>query len=317
MRNQQGRRTKAAEFILLLLVSIVIANGIVGCRTLPKGKASAGASSSSSKVYAVRGVIVAVDAPKGQITLTNENIPGFMGPMTMPYTLANASVATALHPGDKITAQLTVGDTNATLDQIDILQQAKLDYVPTKQYHIPQAGDLVPDFALLNQSGRRIHFDQYRGKVLLVTFIYTRCPLSNYCPLMSRNFAALDKMLAVDPRLYAKTHLLSISFDPSYDTPAVLRSYGGAYTGRYSKETFQHWDFAAPNRKDLASVLEWFGVGVTPGPGKTLAHSLSTAVIGPDGKIRNWYHSNDWTPQQLFANVKQALQPVTRKAQHG
>ena len=175
MCNQLGRRIRAAESILLLLASIIAANGFIGCHTSSKEKTSANTAVSPARCIPC-GVVVSVDVPKGQITLTNENIPGFMEPMTMPYTLANASVASELHPGDKIAAQLTVGDTSATLDQIDILQQAKLDYKPMAQYHIPRAGDLVPDFALLNQNGPRIRFDQYRGKVLLVTFIYTRCP---------------------------------------------------------------------------------------------------------------------------------------------
>ncbi len=94
--------------------------------------------------------------------------------------------------------------------------------VPPVQFHVPQPGDAVPDFKLLNQSGKIIHLAQFKGRVLLVTFIYTRCPLSDYCPRMSRNFAAIDQGLAADPKLYAKTHLLSISFDPG------LRYAGGA-----------------------------------------------------------------------------------------
>ena len=101
---------------------------------------------------------------------------------------------------------------------------------------------------------------------------------------MSRNFAEIDQQLAKEPALYAKTHLLSVSFDPQYDTPAVLRSYGGAYTGNYTKETFTHWDFAAPTAKDLPQVLQFFDVGATPEADETITHSLSTVVIGPDGK---------------------------------
>ncbi len=232
----------------------------------------------------------------------------------MAYSLANPMEATELHPGDKISARLTLGDSRSILDQIDVLQAAQLNIRPTVQYHMPQPGDVLPDFQLTNQSGQRIHLNQYRGKVLLITFVYTRCPLSNYCPLMSRNFAAVDKMLAADPALYARTHLLSISFDPAYDTPAVLRSYGEAYTGRYTQERFQHWEFSAPNPRQLASLLQWFGVGVTPGPDKTLAHSLSTVVVGPDGKVRAWYPTNEWTPEQMFHDVQLAVSPVAKKS---
>lgn len=123
---------------------------------------------------------------------------------------------------------------------------------------------------------------------------------------MSRNFAEIDQTLAKDPLLYQKTHLLSISFDPTYDTPAVLRRYGGTYTGRYSKENFAHWDFAAPPEKELDKMLEYFAVGVTPGEGKSLDHSLSTIVIGKDGKVAAWYPTNDWKPVDVVEAIKKA-----------
>ena len=102
-------------------------------------------------------------------------------------------------------------------------------------YHVPTAGDLVPDFELRNQDGRQIHLDQFRGKSLLVTFIYTRCPLPNFCPLVTHNFAAIDKQMAAKPGLYAKTHLLSVSIDPDNDTPARLRAYGATYIGNRAR----------------------------------------------------------------------------------
>jgi protein SCO1/2 len=252
----------------------------------------------------VRGKVISVDAKDGVISLDTEAIPGFMEAMTMAYTLQNPSVASELHPGDRITAQLQIGAQGAVLGDIDITQQAVLNALPPVAYHMPRPGELVPDFELLNQSGRAIHLRQFRGKVLVLTFIYTRCASSQFCPLMSRNFAALDELLAADPKLYTKTHLLSISFDPKYDTPAVLRSYGGAYTGRYTKEKFEHWDFAAPSQADLSSLLQWFDVGVTRKNGSVLMHSVSTAVIGPDGKIASWYPTNTWTPQQAFHDVR-------------
>ena len=160
--------------------------------------------------------------------------------------------------------------------------------------------------------GRVTSLEPHRGKVLLITFIYTRCPLSNYCPRMSRNFADINKALASEPNLYARTHLLSVSFDPSYDTPSVLRSYGGAYTGKYTEATFRHWDFAAPPEKELSEVLKFFLVGVTPEKDHVLAHSLSTIVISPQGKIYKWYPTNNWTPQQLIADVDTLLKDPAR-----
>lgn len=309
---------RLAAFGCVLWWLLAISAGMSGCHGPSNGVPSNAAPSSATKsaagkTYAVRGRVNSVDVKDGVISLDTEAIPGFMEAMSMAYTLQNPSVATELHPGDKITAQLQMNENGAVLSDIDIIEQAILNVRPAVQYHVPQAGDEVPNFQLLNQSGRKIHIDQFRGKVLVLTFIYTRCASSSYCPLMSRNFAKLDQLLAAEPRLYAETHLLSVSFDPKYDTPAVLRSYGGAYTGRYTKERFQHWDFAAPGEKELPSVLHWFAVGVTPGPGAVLQHSLSTAVIGPDGKIRFWYPTNTWTPEQLLQDVREVLAAAPKK----
>ncbi|MFZ0663197.1 MAG: SCO family protein [Acidobacteriaceae bacterium] len=297
----------SSRLAILLLASALAT--LSGCRNA-SSPAAAGATN-GVKQYHVRGVVVSIDSSKGEVTLDTDAIPGFMDAMVMPYTLKNPGVVTALHPGDTITATLLASDTSDVLDQIVIVGQARADYLPPVQYNPLTPGESVPNFKFLNQSDKTIHLAQFHGKVLLVTFIYTRCPLANYCPRMSRNFAEIDKTLAADPPLYKRTHLLSVSFDPTYDTPKVLRSYGGAYTGKYTEETFAHWDFAAPPQKELAPVLKYFLVGVTPGPNHTLAHSLSTVVITPEGKIYKWYPTNDWTPQQLVADVKTLLKDKT------
>src|SRR6201999_4679597 len=99
------------------------------------------------------------------------------------------------------------------LDHIVIVAQGKPDYRPVVVYHVPASGDVVPDFVLRNENGRSIHLAQFRGKALLITFIYTRCPLPTFCPRVTRNFATIERSLATDAQLSASTHLLSVSFD--------------------------------------------------------------------------------------------------------
>jgi protein SCO1/2 len=261
--------------------------------------------------YPVRGVVERVDAAEQQIALRSEAIPGFMAAMTMDYKVTDPAAVQEMHPGDVIAATLLADGspedaTNLRLASVVIVAEAKPDEKPAVQYHVPTPGDAVPDFSLLDESDRTIGLKRFRGKVLLLTFIYTRCPLADYCPRMSRNFAEIDKDLAADPKLYAKTHLLTVSFDPEFDSPAVLKSYGEAYTGRYTKETFQHWEFGAPPVAELAKMEQWFDVGVTPGPGTTLQHSLSTVVIGKDGKVVAFWPTNDWSVEEVLAKVKAA-----------
>ncbi len=290
-----------------LLLSVLLTSTLIGCH---QSRPPVAHSSADVKTFHVRGRVVATD--KSHVTLDHEAIPGFMEAMTMAYKLQDPNVVSELHPGDRITATMLVhrdpdgGFRDAELDQIVVIAQARPDYKPAVQYHVPSPGDAVPDFKLLNQNGKVIHLSQFRGKAVLLTFIYTRCPMADFCPRMSRNFAEIDQALAEDPKLYNTTHLLSISFDPAYDTPAVLRSYGGAYTGRFTKERFDHWDFAAPFAKELPAMTQFFNVGVTAGDNRSLNHSLSTVLIGRDGKILAWFPSNEWQPADVLAQVKEA-----------
>jgi protein SCO1 len=293
---------------VLLLAMSAFAVGISGCH----GTANAPAvSKTTSQPYPVRGVVVSTDPSNAEVLLKHDAIPGLMPAMTMAYRLENPSILSELHPGDLITATLladhdAAGPINLRLTNIVVIAQARPDYKPAVNYHVPAKGDDVPNFKLLDQSNHTIDLKQFRGKVVLMTFIYTRCPLADFCPRMSHNFATIDKTLQADPALYKNTHLLSVSFDPTYDTPKVLRSYGGAYTGNYVKETFQHWEFAAPSVAELPTMEQFFDVGVTPGENGTLQHSLSTVVIGKDGKIFAFWPTNDWKVEDVLAEVKAA-----------
>jgi len=291
----------------ILAFAILAIVPLAACRS-GKETAATSASSSSVKVYKLRGKVVSADTPKGQVTLDHEAIQGFMEAMTMPYKLKDPNIVSELHPGDVITADVLVSqgaDAEVLLDHIVVVAQAKPDYKPAVQYHVPVQGDVVPDFKLHNQDGRAIRLSQFRGKNLLVTFIYTRCPLPNFCPLVTHNFAIIEKQLAANPRLHKKTHLLCVSFDPEYDTPERLKAYGVTYIGSDAKDAFANWDFAVPEKPVLPEMAKFFNVGITNGADQTITHTLSTTLIGPDGKVIRFYPGNDWTPEQVLADLKQ------------
>ncbi len=258
------------------------------------------------KTYHLRGKVVSTNAATGEVTLDHDAIPGFMDAMTMPYKLRDTRILGELHPGDLLTADLLVSegaDASVLLDHIVVIGQAKPDYRPAVQFHVPQAGDPVPNFRLTNQDGRPIDFAQFHGKALLLTFIYTRCPLPDFCPRVTRNFAVLEKSLAAYPNLYAHTHLLCASFDPDGDTPARLKSYAESYMGSAAPKAFQHWDFAVPAKAKLPDLAHYFDVGLTNEPNGTITHTLSTTLIGPDGKVVRFYPGNEWTPQDVLADL--------------
>ena len=280
-----------------------------GCRPTSEPATGSADTSSVYKTYKLRGKIVSTNAATGEVTLNHEAIPGFMEAMTMPYKLKDPSILGELHPGDVMTADLQVSQTadgDVLLDHIVIVAQGKPDYRPTVMYHVPAPGDMVPDFVLRNQDGRPIHLAQFRGKELLITFIYTRCPLPTFCPRVTRNFATIDKSLAADQKLYAGTHLLSVSFDPEHDTPERLRAFGAQYIGSEAKNAFAHWDFAVPTKPVLGEMARYFDVGMTPGPDDTITHTLSTTLIGRDGRVIRLYPGNEWTPDQVLADLRHA-----------
>jgi protein SCO1 len=258
---------------------------------------------SPSERYPIAGKIISIDQSKNQIVVSHAEIKGYMPSMVMPFQLkTNGQVAT-LAKGDEITAILVVSGQETWLEELRVLRRGATDARDLEISSLPREGDSVPDFTLVNQNGKRISLKQYRGKALLITFIYTRCPLPDYCPLMSANFATIDKALQDNPALYGKTHLLSISFDSEYDTPAVLRSYGAAYTERYIDEKFGHWEFASGSTEEVKAITKFFGLQYAS-QSDQIVHSLVTAIITPDGKVFKVYPHNDWKATDLLRDLQ-------------
>lgn len=170
----------------------------------------------------------------------------------------------------------------------------------------------MPNFGLVSQSGKHIFLNQYPGKVLIVTFIYTRCPFPDYCPRINAQFAEVDRQLEADRALSGETHLLSVSFDPQHDTPKILREYGLKAIGGKRLAAFDHWEFAVPLATQLPKMADFFGLTYED-TGGVINHSLSTTVIGPDGRVFSWYHGNDWQASDLVKNAKDAMRASSKK----
>jgi protein SCO1/2 len=263
---------------------------------------------SAEKRYPFTGRVVSIDAQAESAVIDGDNIPGFMDAMAMSYKIKPPAMLNQLAPGDSIAAEVVVApdpkNPDAALDSW--LENVKVtahaaSAAPANALHIPAPGEAVPDFSFTNQSGKHISLEQYSGKVLLVTFIYTRCPFPDFCPRMSSNFAEAYKQLAAKPNV----HLLSLSFDPEHDTPKVLRDYGFSVAHTHDPALFTRWEFAAPSAADLPKIADFFALTVKP-EGGLITHTLSTAVIGPDGKIIKWYHGSDWQVSDLIKDASMA-----------
>jgi protein SCO1/2 len=260
---------------------------------------------SNEKRYDLKGKVVVVEPDKHLVTVSHEEVKGFMPAMTMPFTVRSESDLQILAPEDQITATLVVDGSHSWLEDLIIVRQSgNAAAVPAMVQ--AKEGDEIPNFKLRNQNDREIQIHNYRGKALLLTFIYTRCPVPEYCTLMSNNFVQVDRELGQDPELYSKTHLLSISIDPAYDTPQVLRSYGSAHTERYQNETFAHWEFATGTKEQVKEIAEYFGLQYFPEKGEII-HGLRTVIVGPDGKVAKVYSGNEWKPADVVAEIKKAV----------
>jgi len=264
--------------------------------------------SPTEKHFDLKGKVVAVDKERRELTVAHEDIKDYMEGMTMPFSVKDDWVYEIAAPGNQITATLVVDGTQSWLEDVVITEDSTpVAGAPAVEGADPNPGDAVPDYRLINQDGKTIRIQDYKGKALLLTFIYTRCQDPNQCTLMSSNFAAIDQELQKQPQLYGKTHLLSVSFDPAYDTPKVLRSYGAAHTGKYSEETFAHWEFASGSPDEVKGIAKFFGLRYyldTPSGTEQVIHSLRTAVIGPDGKIVKVYRGNEWKPEELVSELQ-------------
>jgi protein SCO1/2 len=269
--------------------------------------------SPTEKHYDLKGKVITIDKERRELTIAHEDIRDYMSGMTMAFSVKDDWVYEIAAPGNQITATLIVDGTQSWLEDVVITEDSTpVSGAPAVEGADPNVGDQVPDYRLINQDGKTIRIQDYKGKALLLTFIYTRCQDPNQCTLMSSNFAAIDQELQKQPELYGKTHLLSISFDPAYDTPKVLRSYGAAHTGKYSDETFAHWEFASGSADEVKGIAKFFGLRYyqdTSSGTEQVIHSLRTAVIGPDGKIVKVYRGNEWKPEDLIKDVQGMFTP--------
>ncbi len=259
--------------------------------------------------FELKGEIIAIDRTTRQAIVRHEEIPGYMKAMTMPYQVKDAAAFDRLQIGQKIKAVLIVTKTDSWLEDVEVTGEAPVEPTPaTGQFKIPVEGQLVPDFVLTNQDGRRVHLGEYKGQVVLITFIYTRCPLPDFCPRMTNNFLAIERSLKQDPALYGHTHLLTVTFDPEFDTPKVLRQHALSVTSISAAELFPHWEFLTPRLEDLGDIAHFFGLSTWKEDGQ-ITHSLSTAVIDREGKLYRWYHGNSWTTDELLRETKSAAGP--------
>jgi len=255
--------------------------------------------------YELKGQILAVLADRRELTIKHGDIEGLMPGMTMSFPVASPDLMKGREAGELITARLEVSDATARIVEITHIGNAPLPEHSNEAELVAgllSVGDPMPDAALIDQSDRRRSLSEWRGTLTLVTFIYTNCPLPNFCPLMDQNFAKIQRAVAADAALAGKVKLVSISFDPDRDTPAVLASHAAALGADPAV-----WTFLTGDRITIDRLAAKFGVGVLRDDSPQITHNLRTTLIGTDGRLARIYSGSDWTPSGVVADLRAAL----------
>jgi protein SCO1/2 len=264
---------------------------------------AAACGGSDDRQYTLQGQILSVTPDRMQADIKHEEIKGFMSAMTMSYKVRDAEEFADLKPGDLITSTLVVVSNDAYLKDVKKVGDAPLEQpaaAPSASsgFELLKVGDQVPDVPLIDQEGRKRNFSSLQGQTVVLTFIYTQCPLPTFCPLMDRHFVTIQKQLAAKPA--SRVHLATVSFDPITDTPPVLKQHAqqlGADTSR--------WSFFTGDRDEIDRFASRFGVSLVRDltDPKNITHNLRTVIVDPAGKVVKIYTGNEWTPEQILADL--------------
>jgi protein SCO1/2 len=267
---------------------------------------AATAAIAAEKVFNVTGVVRA-SAENGRIAIAHDDIAGYMPAMTMRFNVADADEAAALKPGDRVQFRLHVDEDSSKATDFVVMGH---EAAPQQKAAPPSAnasatrrlreGDTVPDFSLLTETEKPLTSADLRGRLTVVTFIFTRCPVPEYCPAMALRFGQLQKAILADPKLASRARLLSITLDPENDRPAVLKAYGEAVGANPAV-----WNFATGSKEAIAQLTAAFSVYAQRN-GVTIDHTLCTALIDGDGRIREIWRGNGWRAEEVVAALSGA-----------
>ncbi len=250
--------------------------------------------------YTVRGVLQKPIERDSTALIAHEEIPGYMMAMTMPFTAESPAELRGLQPGDVLTFELRVTERESRISRIKRIGHTPVS-TPAPPRPAPDwaVGQELPDAAFIDDSGHPLRLQDYRGRALAITFIFTRCPLPDFCLRMNAHFSDVHRQLSqMAPN--GNWALLSITLDPAYDTPERLAAYASAF-----RTDATHWKFATGERPELERAKVFLGLD-SKGEGGDISHNLRTAVVDASGRVRAVFEGNEWTPGELVESMQAA-----------
>ena len=291
-----------------LLVVAACLLGALCCKAQLPISAPLPAISTNQQFYEAKGVVQQLDPDGKTVVIKHDAIPGYMGAMTMPFVTKNPDELRGLRGGDAVTFRVVVTDKEGWIDHVTKsgTVQVMENSAPSFIHVVPdvetlQVGEVLPDTRLTNELGQVISTGDFKGQALAFTFFFTRCPYPNFCPFLSTSFADAQKKLEAMTNGPTNWHLVSISFDPDYDIPAILKIYATAH--QYDPA---HWSFATGALNDLIVLGdrfgEYFGHDNTGG----VTHNLRTVILDTHGRLQKILIGNAWTSDQLVEEIVKA-----------
>ena len=256
--------------------------------------------------YDTRGVVRGFSPDRSTIEIQHENIPDFMPSMTMPFVTRDPKQIADLRTGDAISFRMAVTKKDFWIENVKHIRREDVNVAEPKRTSPVSAdrdarlteGDKMPPFTLTNQNGERISLDTFHGNSLVLTFVFTRCPVPNFCPRMSNNFGELQETIKSSTGTLANARLLSVTLDPAYDTPKILSDYAA-----FHHADSKIWSFATGDEKEIDSLTRAFSV-YRQNEGGTISHGLATALINKEGRIDKIWRGNAWTPAEIIKEIQ-------------
>jgi protein SCO1/2 len=256
--------------------------------------------------YDTRGVVRGFSPDRSTIEIQHENIPDFMPSMTMPFVTRDPKQIADLRTGDAISFRMAVTKKDFWIENVKKIRREDVNVAEPKRTSPVSAdrdarlteGDKMPPFTLTNQNGERISLDTFHGNSLVLTFVFTRCPVPNFCPRMSNNFGELQETIKSSTGTLANARLLSVTLDPAYDTPKILSDYAA-----FHHADSKIWSFATGDEKEIDSLTRAFSVYRQNEAG-TISHGLATALINKEGRIDKIWRGNAWTPAEIIKEIQ-------------
>ena len=270
--------------------------------------ATEAAPNTETNYYLVKGEIKELKSDGKTVVIKHEEVPNYMPAMTMPFEVKEPAELKNLRPGDGVSFRLVVTEKDGWIDMVnrlgttsEVAQKPGETLRRVRLVEPLEIGDRLPDYPFTNELGQAVSLGQFKGQALALTFIFTRCPYPNFCPRMSDNFSQVYEKLSARTNSPTNWHLLSISFDPEFDAPAVLKAYGKRF-----RQNPARWQFLTGALIEIDALTEQFGL-VFPREGINFNHNFRTVVVDAAGRIQHVFIGNEWKVDELVSEMVKAV----------